>query len=182
MDGQPDNFDTLKSFAKEIVNSLDVGWEKVRIGVVTFSNKALVMFDLKTFSDKGAVTGAIGNLPYSGGNTNTTGALRVARTQLLTSSGGARKDAPDVIILVTDGVTTWEANGLYEETGRLKNNDVKIVGIGVTSLINEVELKRIVSSPPNDYYLRAASFAQLSSLVSQVTQIICRAAQSSPPL
>ena len=44
---------------------------------------------------------------------------------------------PDVIVLLTDGVPTWDAHLLPEEVRRIKSRGIRIVGVGVTSEVSE---------------------------------------------
>lgn len=173
IDGEPDNYDTMKTFAKNLVNTLDVREKGFRVGVVTFSNFALPRVFLNDFYRKTDINLQIDALPYEGGNTNTTGGLRVARTELFVEGRGARPDFTDVILLFTDGKPTREVNGLASEVATLKSMGVKIVGVGVTKEINEQDMRLIVSEP--SYYVPVEDFSALQTVVNEVSNIICKA-------
>ena len=55
-----------------------------------------------------------------GGNTNTTGGLRETRQSLFSPQGGDRAGIRDIIILITDGKPTREAENLTAEINTLK--------------------------------------------------------------
>ena len=77
-------------------------------------------------------------LRFRGENTNTTGGMRLARERLFDTKYGMRPDVKHVMLLVTDGVPTFDANKLPAEVQRIKDLNIRIVAVGVT---NQVSLK-----------------------------------------
>jgi hypothetical protein len=75
-DGSYDNWNLLLEFMTQVVDGLTIGLDGSRIGVVKYSNKGESMFYLNTYTSSWDINGAILNIPYSGGNTNTSGGLR----------------------------------------------------------------------------------------------------------
>ena len=69
-------------FLKMIIDNLNIGLDRTRVGLVTFANKADVIFRLNQFGTWQEMNRAIDNIYYEGGNTNTTGGLWLARTQV----------------------------------------------------------------------------------------------------
>jgi len=100
-------------------------------------NTATLNFYLTDFTDLRSLTTAIGNIQYLGGNTNTTGALRLMRTEIFNAANGDRPDVPNVVILITDGIPTREVAGLPDEVLRNKNIGTRIVGVGITNAVSE---------------------------------------------
>jgi len=108
--------------------------------VLFLGNEAVLNFDLNAFTTKDALLHAIqNNIPYGGGNTNTTGALRLMRTAIFTPQGGDRIGKPDVCILITDGVPTREVDLLPAEVAAIKNQGIKIMAIGVTNKVQDID-------------------------------------------
>ena len=95
-----------------------------------------MQFDLSNFTDTGPLTDAIRSIHYCNENTNTTGGLRLTRTEIFNSFNGDRSNIPDVILLVTDGNPTREADMLDEEVKRIKARGIRIVGVGVTNRVS----------------------------------------------
>ena len=56
-------------------------------------------------------------------------------SQVFTPEAGDRPDVRDILILVTDGVPTREADSLIPETQRLKDQGVRIIAVGVTNQV-----------------------------------------------
>ena len=98
---------------------------------------ATLNFYLNSFTNERALVDAVKKIRYGDGNTNTTGALRLMRTEIFNSANGDRSDVPNVAILITDGVPTKEVDGLDEEVKRIKNSDIRIIGVGVTNAVSE---------------------------------------------
>jgi len=100
-------------------------------------NEAYLQFYLSNFTNTQSLESAIRNIPYCNENTNTTGGLRLTRTQIFNTANGDREDVPNVIVLLTDGNPTRETDLLSDEVLSIKNLDIRIVGIGVTNEVTE---------------------------------------------
>jgi len=103
----------------------------------TAGNEAYLQFYLSNFTDTQSLKNVVRNTPYCGGNTNTTGALRLTRTEILNTANGDRPNVPNVIILITDGNPTRETDILYDEVQLIKSTHVRIVGVGVTNEVSD---------------------------------------------
>jgi len=103
-------------------------------------NDATLNFCLTNFTDVPALTTAIRNIQYLGGNTNTTGGLRLMRLEVFNRECGDRSDVPNVAILITDGIPTREVDRLPGEVAAIKSLDIRIVGVGVTNQVNSYSL------------------------------------------
>ena len=176
MPGQTDNYDRMKTFASALVDRLNIGQSASRVGVVTFSNEAITRLYLGDYFDKPSIKRVITDLPYTGGNTNTTGALRVARQEVLLNSRGDRPSAKNVILLITDGEPTREVNGLDNEVNTVKASQTQIIGVGISNVVNEVRMRSLVSQP--SFYVPVESFSGLQDVANTVSSLICTAARS----
>jgi len=100
-------------------------------------NEAYLHFYLSNFTDTQSLVNAVESIPYCGGNTNTTGGLRLTRTEIFNTAKGDRPRVLNVIVLITDGIPTRETDILDEEVRLIKSLDVRIVGVGVTNKVSE---------------------------------------------
>jgi len=89
-------------------------------------------FYLSNFTYALALQRAIINIPYHGGNTNTTGGLRLMRTECFKKANGDRYYAPNVAILITDGNPTREVELLADEVATIRSLNIRVIGVGVT--------------------------------------------------
>jgi len=99
-------------------------------------NEATLNFYLTNYTDVSSLVTAIRNIAYIGGNTNTTGGLRLARTEIFNTANGDRPDVPNVAILITDGNPTLDVSQLPDEVLRYRSRDIRIIGVGVTSKVS----------------------------------------------
>jgi len=95
-------------------------------------NRATVNFYLNNFTHISALSAAIRRIRYFGENTNTTGGLRLMRTEIFNRANGDRPGVPDVAILITDGVPTRDADQLLGEVAAIRSRGIRIIGVGVT--------------------------------------------------
>jgi Mg-chelatase subunit ChlD len=104
--------------------------------VSSTGNEGTLHFYLNNYTDITSLRAAVRGIPYLGGNTNTTGGLRVMRTQIFNQAYGDRPDVPNVCILITDGVPTREVDGLSAEVQMDRTAQIRILGIGVTNQVS----------------------------------------------
>ena len=109
-------------------------------------NAATLNFYLTNFTDVASLQNAIRNIAYLGGWTNTTGALRVACTEIFNTANGDRSDVPNVIVLITDGVPNIDVHLLAGEVARCKARGIRILGVGVTNQVSYSSLVHVCSS------------------------------------
>jgi len=102
---------------------------------IAAGNKATLNFYLNNFTDEQSLTNAVRSIRYLSGNTNTTGGLRLMRTEIFSVEHGDRSWVPDVAVLITDGIPTREVDRLSDEVRRIKNRGIRIVGVGVTNAV-----------------------------------------------
>jgi collagen type VI alpha len=146
------NWQKVLDFLVALAERLSISQDGTQVGLVTFGNKAYMEFDLNKYQIEPEVTTAIKNLRYRGENTNTTGGMQLARTILTTQSNGARAGIPKVLILITDGIPTFDADKLPQEVALIKSAGIRIVTVGVTNQVNETLLKSIASTPQDYVY------------------------------
>jgi len=97
------NFARVKSFLSKLVGRLDIDSGNTRVGLVTFATTVGTVINLNAHSSVASIRSAISSLRYTGGNTNTSGALAYVRTTMLTSAAGDRSNVPNVVVVLTDG-------------------------------------------------------------------------------
>jgi len=103
-----------------------------------------LQFYLSNFTDIQSLENAIRRIPYCNENTNTLGVLQLTRTDVFNTANGDRPDVPDVIVLITDGNPTGETDLLPDEVLRIKNLDIRIVGVGITNKVTDTLLLYVI--------------------------------------
>uniref|UniRef100_A0AAN0LKA6 Collagen alpha-6 like protein n=1 Tax=Dugesia japonica TaxID=6161 RepID=A0AAN0LKA6_DUGJA len=129
-------------FVERIVRDMDISEGFTRVGVVTFNTLAKKEFGLEQYYDKYALISAVKKIPFDEGTTDIGEALRECKWELMNST---RREAPKVIILVTDGVSTGSVSPEIESV-IIKKQGIKIIVIGIGDSISPSQLKSLSSS------------------------------------
>ena len=95
----------------------------------------MLRFNLNDYTTKAEVLAAVDRLQYLGQNTNTTGGLKVARMEVFGNNSDRRQNVERIIVLITDGVPTYDADKLPDEVAAIKQSGIHIVGLGVTNKV-----------------------------------------------
>ncbi|XP_069790511.1 collagen alpha-3(VI) chain-like isoform X2 [Narcine bancroftii] len=154
-------FPSVRSFLSRIVNNLDVGIDKIRVGVVQYSDNPRVEFLLNDYTTKSDVQSAIQNLRHKGGRSLRTGeALNYVRNNVFTKAGGSRiaEGVPQFLVLLTAGKST---DSVDRASLALKQGNVAPFVIGYREADDE-ELRQISLSP--DYTFKIADMRNTQRL------------------
>ena len=168
------DFQTMKTFVRDIANSFEIGPNDVQIGVMSYGSSNYFHFYLNTYSTKSAVLSAINAIPYSGGGTDTAGALNGVRTTGFSESKGARpasKGIPRVAVVITDGESN-DYSATVTAANALHNASIITFAIGIAGA-NQNELNAIASQASYVSYISSFNVAQLSALQISISQEAC---------
>jgi len=164
-DNTRDGFHDIKSFVKNIVESLYVDENQDRVSVVQFADNPKVNFYLNSHKTKNDNMNAINNLMHKGGRRlNIGAALQFVRHRVFTSSTGSRRleGVPQILILLSSKPSTDNVRG---PAFALKEHEIVSVGVGVGD-INIEELEMIAFKPGFTY--KVTDFSKLPSIQSQL--------------
>jgi len=173
----PDNWQIQQDFIKNIVDSLEVGSDDVRVGMVVFSADYQHEFFLKDYSKKEDVLNAIDRDHFLGQSTNTQSALVYARSTLFQAENGDRANVPNVAIVITDGQSNSPSNGKSNteatvlEAAKLHGQDVRVISVGITGNVNDEEV-RLISSPPHEENVDWFEVDDFDDLVDRLDDLI----------
>ena len=127
---------------------------------------------------------ALENIVYKGGNTNTSGGLRTIMRSVLTPAGGDREDVTNVVVIVTDGVSTRDAHlTIGDSTDLKRDKNAVIFVVGITDQVSREDL-RDMSSPPQEEgknYFLTTDFDQLDSIIGAMINLTCTSIATQPP-
>uniref|UniRef100_A0A7N6B6R2 Collagen alpha-1(XII) chain n=1 Tax=Anabas testudineus TaxID=64144 RepID=A0A7N6B6R2_ANATE len=163
------NFAKVRAFLEVLVNSFDIGPDKVQISLVQYSRDPHTEFYLNTHHDLSAVVKAVRSFPYRGGSTNTGRAMTYVREKIFQSNRGARTNVPRVTILITDGKSS---DAFQEPATRLRNADVEIFAVGVKDAVR-TELEAIANTPAETHVYTVEDFDAFQRISKELTQSIC---------
>ena len=169
------NFQIMKNFVYSIAESFEIGPDDVQIGVLTYSNSHTFHFVLNTYMIKSQVLSAIQSLSYSGGGTNTAGALDAIRLQAFTVSNGAHPSAfgiPRVAVVITVGHSN-DFDATVASANLLHDAGVITFALGIAGA-NEAELDEIASEPNNKDFVSSFDVQRLRALQVSISQRACK--------
>uniref|UniRef100_A0A3Q3GJ81 Collagen, type XII, alpha 1b n=1 Tax=Labrus bergylta TaxID=56723 RepID=A0A3Q3GJ81_9LABR len=163
------NFAKVRAFLEVLVNSFDIGPNKVQISLVQYSRDPHTEFYLNTHHDLPAVVKAVRTFPYRGGSTNTGRAMTYVRDKIFLDVRGARPNVPRVTILITDGKSS---DAFQDPATKLRNSDVEIFAVGVKDAVRS-ELEAIANTPVETHVYTVEDFDAFEKISKELTQSIC---------
>ena len=171
-DRDPGNWQRIKQFMTRIVDGLDIGPQKTRVAVVTYSNRGNVAFKLDAYDNKDDLKNAILNVRYSGGNTNTSGGLW-QMMNLFKEINGARPSVGKTGIVISGGVSTRDTDKTVRYAVEAKQDGVRMIAVGITDQINRQELVGIASEPKSKTVITVDDFDKLPDVIDLIVEETC---------
>lgn len=100
---RPENFELVKKFINQIVDTLDVSDRLAQVGLVQYSSSVRQEFPLGRYHTKKDIKAAVRNMSYMEKGTMTGAALQYLVDNSFSVSSGARPGAQKVGVVFTDG-------------------------------------------------------------------------------
>lgn len=100
---RPENFELVKKFINQIVDSLEVSDKQAQVGLVQYSSSVRQEFPLGQFKNKKDIKAAVKKMSYMEKGTMTGQALKYLVDSSFSAINGARPGVPKVGIVFTDG-------------------------------------------------------------------------------
>ncbi|KAK7152488.1 hypothetical protein R3I93_010645 [Phoxinus phoxinus] len=163
------NFAKVRAFLEVLVNSFDIGPNKVQISLVQYSRDPHTEFALNKHHDIAAVVKAVRTFPYRGGSTNTGKAMTYVREKIFISGRGARDNVPRVMVLITDGKSS---DSFKDPAYKLRDTDVEIFAVGVKDAVRS-ELEAIANAPADNHVFEVEDFDAFERISKELTTSIC---------
>ncbi|XP_057257649.1 collagen alpha-1(XI) chain isoform X5 [Pezoporus wallicus] len=163
------NFPFVRDFVATLVNYLDVGSDKIRVGLVQFSDTPKTEFFLYSYQTKSDIIQRMGQLRPKGGSVlNTGSALNFVLLNHFTEAGGSRinEQVPQVLVLVMAGRS---ADPFLQVSNALARAGVMTFAVGVRSA-DKAELEQIAFNPRMVYFMD--DFSALAALPQELNKPI----------
>lgn len=164
------NFQLVRTFLYSLVNKLEVGKNRVRVGIMTYNDNPRAQVDLDTFDDKRELLNFINILPYHGGGTKTGLALDYARKNVFVSQKGSRKNVQQVAVVITDGKSQ---DNVSIAAAHLRRTGVTVYAVGVKDA-DKAELRQMASHPTKKHIFTVDSFSMLKTLEMSLQKMLCQ--------
>ena len=170
------NFQLIRNFVTNIIQNLDIGPDKNRVGVIVYSNTATVQFSLNTHQTNVSLLNAVASIPYIGRGTDTADGIITCIQQFNTQFGARPKSSgiPRIAIVVTDGRSN-SPPATIAAAKRAHAARILTYAVGVGSNIDMVELNAIASDPDSRYVrlLSAFDIKELQALQETLNDEAC---------
>ncbi|XP_064621773.1 cartilage matrix protein-like isoform X2 [Lineus longissimus] len=165
----------MKEFLGELVYSLDIGADKTRVGLITYSATANLQFGFDTYNNHQDIYSGIKAvnadlLPQA----NLMEALKMANQQNFNPSRGGRTKIAKALVLITPGKSSDSAESIRMARNLMTDRGVKIIGIALTGASRR-ELSSVAGASD---VIEVADVSGLPAVKDRVAGKICR---SRPP-
>ena len=162
-----------KEFVKEIATSFGLGDAGSRAGVITFSYEAKLSIGIDQFSNVNDFNKAVDDIPLMGYTTRIDKALQLAKEKLFL---GSRKDAANILILLTDGSQTPDKDAVNPAiiAKELTDDSTKLIVIGIGKGVKVNELRNIAGNPSNVYLAKDFDLLRSSKFVQKISGVMCK--------
>ena len=164
---QPDDFNHMKKFVIDFLNTYHIGPDHIRVGCVKYADSPTLEFDLTTYTDSKTLEKAVLDIRQVGGGTETGRGLRFMEDLFERAVKTRGHKVPEYLIVITDGKSTDEVK---VPAGKLRAHGVIIYAIGVKSA-EEEELNEISGSPKKTFLVN--NFDALKPIKDDIITDMC---------
>jgi collagen type VI alpha len=169
-------FGNVTNFVKDMAQQFKLDGDRVRLGVMYFSDNATVWYKLQQTVIED-FSYSMDNMPYVGGKTNTANALGSMRKDVFSAIDGDRPNVPNYCIMITDGIPNVRVNATVQEAIQARIDGTHIivvtVGKGLDTGRNYLNLHGIASEPVPSNFFNVDSFKKMGELVPLVSGALC---------
>ncbi|KAF5896158.1 collagen alpha-6(VI) chain-like, partial [Clarias magur] len=171
------NFRLVRNFLHRMIYGLEIRSDRVRVGMVLYSDTPSADFYLNTFDDHKDLLQYIKLLPFKGGESKTSRALKFAKEELFANETGSRRDVgvQQIAVVITDGDSL---DNVTIPASELRRSGVQVYAFGVTK-DNVERLKEIASYPPEKFVFSVKSFYELNGREKLLRKTLCNNVLSS---
>ncbi|CAC5422003.1 COL22A [Mytilus coruscus] len=165
------------NFTQNLIKIFDIGSDKTRVGLVTFSTTVVPVLRVGEFETKAEILEKTKAIQFQGGNTNTAEALSYIRQKGFKSTESV--DRPRIAIILTDGQSN-DVVRTVTEAAKAKSDGITVFVIGIGSQVDEHELEAIATKPLSTYMLKIGNFDALDSIKDELAIKACEVVPVTP--
>uniref|UniRef100_A0A3Q4MMV1 Matrilin 3b n=1 Tax=Neolamprologus brichardi TaxID=32507 RepID=A0A3Q4MMV1_NEOBR len=174
---RPAEFEKAKEFLVDMVDSLAIGSDATRVGLVNYASTVQIEFLLNTYSDKSHVKQALARVEPLASGTMTGMAIKTAMDKAFTIEAGARAGSASiakVAIIVTDG---RPQDKVEEVSASARAAGIEIYAVGVDRA-DVASLRLMASQPYDDHVFYVETYGVIEKLTSKFRETLCEEMRS----
>uniref|UniRef100_A0A665V522 Matrilin 3b n=1 Tax=Echeneis naucrates TaxID=173247 RepID=A0A665V522_ECHNA len=165
-------FEKAKEFLQDMVDSLEIGSDATRVGLVNYASTVQIEFLLKTYFQKSSLKQALARVEPLASGTMTGMAIKTAMEKAFTAEAGARVSSVNiakVAIIVTDG---RPQDNVEEVAAAARASGIEIYAVGVDRA--DMMSLRLMASPPHDEHVfYVETYGVIEKLTSKFRETLC---------
>ncbi|XP_041668862.1 matrilin-3-like [Cheilinus undulatus] len=169
---RPAEFEKAKDFLVDMVDSLEIGVDATRVGLVNYASTVKIEFLLKTYFDKSALKRALAQVEPLASGTMTGMAIKTAMEKAFTLEAGARAgntNIAKVAIIVTDG---RPQDKVEEVSAAARSSGIEIYAVGVDRA-DMASLRLMASQPHDDHVFYVETYGVIEKLTFKFKETLC---------
>ncbi|XP_078338507.1 uncharacterized protein LOC111134355 isoform X1 [Crassostrea virginica] len=167
-----ENFQKTQNALKNIITNMDIGHNKVQVGVMQYSSYPMMGFPLKLYGNRGDVLHAVENLHMTSGGTNTADAIKFTTDEMFSATSGARSNVPRIAILLTNGGTV-DSQAAINAANVARQAGIGINVVAVGNSVNQQEIQAIANQPAGSHVVTVNNFDQLEQQATNILNQAC---------
>ncbi|XP_040453597.1 matrilin-3 isoform X3 [Falco naumanni] len=176
---RPEEFEKVKIFLSEMIDTLDVGERTTRVAVMNYASTVKVEFPLRTYFDKASMKEAISHIKPLSAGTMTGLAIQTAMDEVFTEEMGTRPAAfniPKVVIVVTDG---RPQDQVQDVAASARTAGIEIYAVGVDRADMQ-SLRVMASEPLDEHVFYVETYGVIEKLTSKFRETFCAVDMCAP--
>ncbi|XP_056152321.1 matrilin-3-like [Lampris incognitus] len=169
---RPAEFEKAKEFLQDMVDSLEIGSDSTRVGLVNYASTVQLDFMLKTYFNKAALKQALARIDPLASGTMTGLAIKFAMEKAFTMESGARPSSMNiarVAIIVTDG---RPQDKVEDVAAAARASGIEIYAVGVDRA-DMKSLRLMASLPLDDHVFYVETYGVIEKLTSKFRETLC---------
>ncbi|XP_074532289.1 matrilin-4 [Halichoeres trimaculatus] len=169
---RPQNFELVKKFVNQVVDSLDVSAHGTRVGLVQYSSRVRTEFPLNMYQTADEIKAAVMKVDYMEKGTMTGLALKHMVENSFSEAEGARpssRNIPRIGLVFTDGRSQ---DDITEYAKKAKEAGITMYAVGVGKAVED-ELREIASEPVDKHFYYTADFTAISTIAENLKLNVC---------
>uniref|UniRef100_A0A3Q3XIQ4 VWFA domain-containing protein n=1 Tax=Mola mola TaxID=94237 RepID=A0A3Q3XIQ4_MOLML len=169
---RPQNFELVKKFVNQVVDSLDLSPHGTRVGLVQYSSRVRTEFPLNMYHTAEEIKAAVMKIEYMEKGTMTGLALKHMVENSFSEAEGARpasRNIPRIGLVFTDGRSQ---DDITEYAKRAKEAGITMYAVGVGKAVED-ELREIASEPVEKHFYYTTDFTAISNIAENLKLNVC---------